>query len=1043
MERTLSVYNYLARVRVAGWDAALSRIRALEREVDHLRSLPDAIAMLDMRIARLENADSDSSFGMVEEYAQLLTQVRRRYHDFYVRQLSFKAKYQVGAMNNGLLVHNTNFVLPGESVSENDIYHLVTILPPGLVTTLRVLHDPTELENDYVSRECYYYTPPSWAKDKEVRVKNYERAEPFTSEFQISNEEFVYTLLIVAPDPPNFGKILYCVKYNPLQDLLVADQAPVRHKPFQIRDLKIIPGSDVPFILTTNTMFSFYPGDEILTPISYLSYSLHAVQTHFIKQVDISLSLLPPIAPNANPIYEVARMTRMAINNIASIAHDLSLNAVRAISLNLPYISAHLTSPEVAISPLLVDREVTTLGQEFIHQPSNVYYQNGTANQKIGMVEPSDISRVQVFYGSDSPEMMSTGLTFTYSLFTKQDDNTVADSRTFIDVDYYGNNVWTVESDFQAETYFYLRITINGYTTPGGTVDATSCVVKVLTTEEGREDEEIVRTLTFETTVDSDGSFSTTGVAKLNSTSVKMEDVKTFSGDRTVIDIGYMMCEVEEKDGDWGNAYHYVYVKSFSSTSDLLSFCKSRHFEVQMLSSPTITYIRAPMVVYNTLMWSTEEEMYTAIIHLLIKTTVLDLRMDELEYRLDAFIEMMKPTLLGTVGGALSTFALFAGPLKIAVTMERMATVLFTAEALMQGRYFHAIGAATGAATAFWLSRAKGSVSALRRLDIPGFVHRALLQTKRLVKRKEEAINGRAPFEVFSHNDNVVALLGTPIEQLPGSKYVTEALNNYPEGSPGYTLVKMAKDMGYTPEHHTLMVQNSFAIKDSNGEVRDVTYSGRVGIGEGAMPHIHDFNVASINVRDQISGPGHMFTYTHKEGDDLITIKFSEDGNAQEELIERKAALCMLGHDVEKVRDMAPTDLIDLDDRSIRELLESVTAKTMKSNMRVIEHTPMFYDPEHLLNITKFVSSSVFRNNFRYSIPDRTCQPFAKAMFERLTSNDSELLARLFPEVDQDFNIFGADRYFHDNSDPEYYRFVDLKALVFEAYEALLMPPTF
>jgi hypothetical protein len=372
-----------------------------------------------------------------------------------------------------------------------------------------------------------------------------------------------------------------------------------------------------------------------------------------------------------------------------------------------------------------------------------------------------------------------------------------------------------------------------------------------------------------------------------------------------------------------------------------------------------------------------------------VRMQVLDFRMTQLEY-------LVRPTALGAIGGMFATASLFLGEAKLALTCERIATGFFTAEALAQGKYWLAFANGAGAmATRVHHSIYRDSYKLTQKNDIVGA---GAMFVRDLRNINEYASRGQnyksAPYDVVNTEDHFVSRVGYPIKNLPGSELVNNAFLNVEYGDPSYAKYSKLQQDGYMPEHQAICAQTHFDIKDSEGNIQTYKLFAKAGIAEGAAPHTGQFGLGSLQIPGQMSQPGVSF-YVTRETDDPDSIPFYKlsDSSPDDAILEKKAILIMSGVKREKVRDLSEVNLNLKYPYSIDNYQNMLYDKTHGMPFRTIDKSYHAFSPFTARDFINSFSHKEYFENWRYSIPNRTCQSFAKAAFENITqATPSEFL---------------------------------------------------
>lgn len=259
--------------------------------------------------------------------------------------------------------------------------------------------------------------------------------------------------------------------------------------------------------------------------------------------------------------------------------------------------------------------------------------------------------------------------------------------------------------------------------------------------------------------------------------------------------------------------------------------------------------------------------------------------------------------------------------------------------------------------------------------------------------------------------------MGTPINELPGSEFISNAfLNVKPEDKQYKRIMKMKED-GYMPEHQSIFVNTLFPVSDGVNE--DVIYMhSRFGISDGAVNRIHSFNTGGTSAKTR-AGPGVSFILYNNNN---LNIPITTSS-----LTERMALLAMDGYNPALFRkDMTAEEIDDIDMRANIEVALSVKRKIDFYNSRVISSAPFNSTPEANLDAMTSMMSGTLLKDFKYSIPNHTCQNFADALYNNMLKGEQSPILGGF-----DFNS-------HHNLKRDAITYDGLEKLLENAYSGIL-----
>ncbi|APG77578.1 hypothetical protein [Beihai mantis shrimp virus 2] len=520
--------------------------------------------------------------------------------------------------------------------------------------------------------------------------------------------------------------------------------------------------------------------------------------------------------------------------------------------------------------------------------------------------------------------------------------------------------------------HHYVDIKISGSSFPGMEVDVQPCTVD--------RDGDISQ-VSFDTTYNADGSYQAVAsvwvgarglfykyeVDGKTSQSGRYKENKVLSENEQVEIVTTASLEGDKI--DCAQKIH-GYALEFNSFNSVV---KISGFKVRYPKPPVFSFVPSFDKQQTELMAITFKNTYESI--------KLTAEYEQLSARLEALGKICSPTLLGAFGGLFGTASNFAKSVKAACTLQKLASGFYGLEELVQGRYIGAILGFAGASTASLTNKLVRKGSFENKDDLIGHVAKTIRFSKylpELNKRKKNYSN--SPFETMSTSDNFIAKMGAPINQLPGSEFITNAFLNVTPEDKSYKRIMKIKEDGYFPEHQSIFTNTMFTVGPDVDTEELFVMQCRYGISDGAVNRIHSFNTGGSSAKT-VAGPGSSFLIK-KDGE--TSVPYLINGK-----IEKMALLAMDGYDPSLfTEEMSDTDLESIDNRTNMEIALSIDKKMKFYNSRVIESSPFQSTPEANRDaLASLMSGSLFKD-FNYSIPNRTCQPFADALYNNMLKSE-------------------------------------------------------
>jgi len=228
-------------------------------------------------------------------------------------------------------------------------------------------------------------------------------------------------------------------------------------------------------------------------------------------------------------------------------------------------------------------------------------------------------------------------------------------------------------------------------------------------------------------------------------------------------------------------------------------------------------------------------------------------------------------------------------------------------------------------------------------------------------------------FENVSMLSPALHITATPIQQLPGSKYIASAIN----GSTGPIASYITKKY-MVPEHHDVHITQSYTLEDGTvvgGHIK-------TGISTGALNRDGDFGSSGITIAEgTVAMPGTSVlikVYDIDGNSKPLKLRDIFGENDDDAFLEKKAVLVMSGADIKKINGFENLEALDaVYPKSIEHYQQVLEAKMQNKPASIVSTDHINMAEAEFGDLVTYLRSKPFRSNWEYNIPRKTCKQFA------------------------------------------------------------------
>jgi hypothetical protein len=943
-----------------------TEIASLQTRIDDLQGTVDG--------ADLSNFVTMDSFVKAGDILSLLQEINKDINLYKSYTTTFREAYREKCIYESLFATSSKTFIISEYASIPNFYSCFSaiIIPPHRNTftiSIKLDYNEDNFNNDFINNNHYKFD--SVIEGFEDYSLNYEDPTTFEQIFYVvpSSQYKMFTILDSEDSSPYKSLGIYRVNllnftYELERNIEFNHPLPLGSAQCQFRT-----DYEYPLICCfSNLVFEAEEGVKVDIEIDFeeklLSYAMVNIIDDWNYLTSILLNKIVVRAmeiPIEDPIVQDFLILKQQLMLQQNTIYNMQISGIY-------YVKEYAPS----IDPFNV--QSNTWGLLDPGQKCNANWDHDSDVTYTGSVwQTPTIDSYTSSYSNDS-------LTVTVTVYTSGTDVSSYGRVAMTDT---GKNVnCMIDTGYSMTSHLYFQYTITGRTTQGSFVNVTP--ITLLTNDPDASQFQ----LNFETTVNSDGTFSSVAntivktYTKSGDRAQVFEEISDTSGFTTLSD-GFATFEFRT------NPAKSCTFKTFEN-SNWHTVMGDFVWEFSVPQQPQVTYIRAPLDYLDPVYDSDELALYARAANDFVKNVQQDVQLKSLDYRMEELQRLIKPTVFGNIGSLFSTASIFMGSAKLALQFERISNLFFTAELISQGRYIQALTSFGGAATGRLVDKTRKGYQLQDTNDVVGSMGRMIRDFKNAKKWQDLAQNyNTAPFDLQTTQDNFVARIGQPIKELPGSQSISNALLNIPEDDPSYKRYNDLIASGYLPEHQAVCIQTHFTTTAD-----DYVFHMRAGIAEGAVSHNGQLGVSSLGTGNSfISNPGVCF-YLRRAEDDVQLSTYAHTGTEEDYLLEKKALMAMNGKDREEFKDIQTASELDLyDDRTIGQLQRKLFYNMNVSSVRTIEKSYRSFDVQEVSDIVNSFSGGAYYKNWQYSVPNRTCQPFAKALYKNiLTGEDSTYL---------------------------------------------------
>jgi len=797
--------------------------------------------------------------------------------------------------------------------------------------------------------------------------------------FEVKLDPYLYTLVVYSPEA-DFGKTKTRIhyKFNPISGTLLTTETHPENFPITdtSTDSYFRVQSSLPIMVARETyIYSYQSNLTSYNHVSLLNYTMaHAVddfRSLMATLVDELMTFMSTMQFN-NPIYQEFLNNKVQnytmLNKLAFLMDNATYFVKEPVGLGF---HQEITSPGAPSSDAVIKHQATHTGFPSMHLSS-------IPSTKWPVPEPRPPTIIQEF------------LHFTMdieSIFTAFNPEVTVNSDQAI-IQHIAHTTVTTSVKRRGTMLHIAHFKIEGNTLPGSPISITPFTFTLST-------QESPITLNFDIVTDADGLFTATCSCPITTV-----DLATDYPDSVGVLIGPSDQEIKPYHKDFNLKYSFgafqdpePFLGEITPRFSMIYDVEPIVFDFEIFDPPKVSYIKVPLEFVEISQNETQQELQALAIRSFIKDAKQDARLQNLEYRVTELERLVTPTGLGIIGGLFSTGSIFMGVTKLAFKFEKIAQSFFILEDVVQGRYLTAIFN-FGGANAGNLTRKLKRKGALTK-DQDDLVGSMGTHVKRLAKAKDFESRGTnydvAPFDIAGSTSSFVARTGEPIKQLPGSKTVNDAFLNISPSHPMYSRMMNIKEKGWMPEHQSVIFQTAATTSEGT----DYIMFGRMGISEGALSHNGQLGASGKAFGDSLpSNAGVLFHIKELKTGKPRTIW---QNSIEDKDLERKALLCMEGTNPEKVKNLDTLQIDAYDGRSNEEIYKDLIGRSNKMSVRTIESNDRVFDQNEFQDLVNSFSHGAFRKNYGYSVPNRTCQHFAKAAYDNiLQGTESSFLPHPF-----------------------------------------------
>jgi hypothetical protein len=427
------------------------------------------------------------------------------------------------------------------------------------------------------------------------------------------------------------------------------------------------------------------------------------------------------------------------------------------------------------------------------------------------------------------------------------------------------------------------------------------------------------------------------------------------------------------------------------------------HIRTKLVKLPRVQYVHRPFSFFTNSISDIELGMLSAITLLGIKMETIDWDVHSLEQRLERVERLTNPNIFTYAIGAASTASMFVPSFRASLILSGVTVAATMAEAAVQGRYVEAgIQGLIVAGLGIKASRAKYNTTTVELTDdISGSTGRLLKHNEEVRKKWADIPGGPGYtpngtlFENVSMLKPAVHITATPIQQLPGSRYIAEAINGSLAPIPSYITKKYM-----VPEHHDVHVTQSYTLDDGTivgGHIKS-------GISTGALNRNGDFGSSgSTIVGGTVAMPGAAVlikVYDSEGNGKPLKLRDIYGENESDAFLEKKAVLVMSGANINKINSYNSLWELDTDyPKSIEHYQNSLDLKMQNKPASMISSDYVNMAEGEFADLVTYLRSPPFRSNWEYNIPRRTCKQFALGLKRMLVKGVQDPSVLPFPYV--------------------------------------------